>query len=218
MARFPLQGIYPRIGHIINRDLPNIVNDSLKFRVFKQFGGFSDYEARQALRANSLPIISIRDHTTKWGHYPPPYPKYKNEVFISKTIVDQYERLHRQWSNSPEFSAVSAFSLPHHTDIRKQNDRWRFTISKARLHVEATILHEIVHWGDMNALGTSGNGADGQTKDKFAWKRGWADLGHLFVSRAYKGQIEDGKDKYGWKVNKVNIDGWLGWDKNDWPF
>ena len=219
MAHFTSQGMYPRIGYIINSDLPNIINDHLKFKVFKQFGGFSDNEARQALKANSpLPQISIRNYGPNiWGHY----PGSGNEIYISKTITEQYETLHRQWSNSPEFSAASPFSYPG-TDIKLENDKWKYTISIARLHIEATILHEIVHWGDKNAQGDDGKGADGRTRDQLAHKKRWSDWGHLFVKRAYGNQIDvdvfQPKQGLFIKQNDVGIKGWLGWDKNNRPY
>ncbi len=217
MARFSSVG-YPRIGYIINSDIPKIKYDSKKFNAFKKFGGFAEDEALKAIRANSLPIICIRDlGIHRWGYY----PGMGNKIYLSSTIADQYEKLHRQWSNSPEFSAISPFSLPG-INIKLKNDKWKDTITEARLHIEATILHEIVHWGDMNALGDDGKGADGSTRDQVAHKKRWSDWGHLFVRKAYGNQIGvnvfQTKKGLSIKQNDVGIDGWLGWDKNRRPF
>lgn len=221
MAHFPSLASYPHIGQIINIDLPKIINDHSKFKVFKQFGGFSDKEARNALREDGpIPIISIEEIATNWGHY----PGSGNEIYLSKTIADQYETIHREWSQTPEFSARVTGILSAGDKVK--NTRWRFTVATARLHIESTILHEMVHWGDHTAQGDDGKGILRRSKDHLAHKRRWSDLGHLFVRRAYKKQIGVSKFRVKrgpyrglyFKQNDLGIPGWLGWNENKVAF
>jgi len=237
MAHFPEKDKYPFIGRIVHTDLPKIINDPQKFNAFKKYGGFSDKEARETLKANSLvPEISLTDHLGAhgWGHY----PSVGNVVLLSKTIADQYDTIVLSWRNSPEYSRknnpeYSALSLPSSKEMQEKKelqekiDRWKFTIETARRHIEATILHEMVHWGDLMALGEDGKrDLKANDYDK-AHRKGWSDLGHLFVNEAYGDKIKistfrSNRRKHPrlpsgtlLKQSDVGIKFWLGWDKNN---
>lgn len=219
MAIFPLKSVYPNISHIVSTDLPNFSRNHKKMGAFKQYGDFSEKEAQHALQAWSpKPVILLKNlGANNWGHY----PGSGSTIYLSSIIAEQYEILHLQWHNSAVFSSRFHYGSPN-SELDKEIALWRNTIHVAKLHIEATIIHEIVHWGDVNALGDDGH-INVQTRDREAHAKKWSDLGHLFVSEAYKGEIGVDTYKKGthnilWKQNDLGIDGWLGWDTNNQPF
>lgn len=217
MAIFPMRMVYPHIANIVDVDLPNFLKNPRKLAALKKFGDFSDKEARDALRAHNPKItISLKElgpHVWGW------YPGVDSTVFLSMTVADQYEELIQTWMNNHALSNISSFSSS--VEKRKEAAKWKNVIIASAQLIEATIIHEIVHWGDENGLGQDGR-ADHQTKDAEAFRRGWADVGHMFVHEAYGKGIgfSHFRDRYGRSIRQTNGDvgDWLGWNKAGFAF
>lgn len=205
MATFQLSTIYPKFANIINIDIPKLANDPKKLKFFKQFGGFTDKKARQALQRGGNPIIITKKLAPhKWGYY----PGSGNEVYINSVLVEQYENIHFEWGRTFAFS--DSFTLPNSKNAQT-NRQFIYTINKARLHLEATIVHEIVHWGDF---------LDGEAEDDEAISKGYKDQGHRFVLKAYDREIQPQYFQKNGKLkdSDVGLDGWLGWNSANQAF
>jgi hypothetical protein len=227
MAIFENAKEYPEIYKIVHTDLPKFALNLNKLKVLMNYAQLSEKKARQTLQANSGPKLIIKKNLgQRWGHY-----KSGDEIWLNMLIADQYEELHREYRKwrikhppSPH-SMVPEASKPIHLNfyfdfeadsqnrakqsLVNETKAWESAIAQARLQVEATILHEIVHWGD---------NLDGWTEDRNSRMNGWKDLGHEFVAQAYRGEIGIKKGpQSGLMQTDYNVEGWLGFP-NDKQF
>lgn len=200
MAWFPAASVFPNLARLVRHDVAAVAKDSKKFKAFKDFGQFTDGAARAALGTGTEPIIRIKPlgHGV-FGHY-----RAGDDIWISEVIATQYENVFDCWGN--------ARALGNKRD--EENGRWLKLVKQANRVLESTILHEMVHWGDVKA--------DGLTSDLDAMRRGWKDVGHMFVRYAYGKQFVYVKEKLRGRVvvrlPDLEIDGWIGWDSNGRPF
>jgi len=185
-------------------NLPAVVNDSRKFEAFKRFGQFNDARAREVLSKSSYtPVLEVdnlnRYGPRVWGYY----PMNGDTVLLHIVIARQYEKLHQRWLTA--------------SAMRGGDTRWRSIIKRAELAIESTILHEMVHWGDIT------DSKDGLSQLREAVGRGWDDVGHEFVNKAYGKQIgfertTKGRQKIPVRQNVLTVENWIGWDKKGRPF
>ena len=214
MAFFELSSVYPHIANIVNTDLPAVVADTTKFNALKRFGDFSDREARRALRRGSpKPQVVLKELSPfVWGFH----DDNSDVLQLNGVLADQYEMLFQTRGTAQALNKADG-----EDEVLEDAARWQKLIEKARLCIEATILHEMVHWGDMRAKGDDGV-ADFTSKDPEAHRRLWKDVGHWFVDEAYGKKIGVSRIKARGgvtiKQSDLGIDGWLGWDANGYPF
>lgn len=198
MAFFPAASAFPEVARVV-RNLSQVPGDAKKYKAFKDFGQFSDTEARQVLGLGPDPRISIEDlGAGTFGRY-----RSGDTIILSEVIAMQFERLMMSWGWSRGQSIGAGADLA----------RWQRLVAQAARIVESTLLHEMVHWGDARA--------DGATSDAEAIRLGWKDVGHMFVSRAYGPRFKYLKEQLRGgivvKAPDLEVDGWIGWDERRRP-
>jgi hypothetical protein len=196
MAKFA----YSQFVHtqqIIQKDLPKIATDKQHVRLFETFRKYS-----QLSEANATYVLSFDNGPSfelkpigvgVWGEVPqyPPPPKGRT-IWINPVLVQQYESI-----KSESLKATS------------ERESWKHLASLARLFIESTLLHELVHWGDL---------IDGNSSDPDAREIGYNDIGHQFVHEAYDPWVPMFRTRRRGMVADKDIAGWMGWDANRRPY
>lgn len=210
MARLSSKANYPGTRRIIEHDLPRIVQDPCKFQAFKKFSQLSSEEARYVLSGSQGPLCIGHDFPrTERIHGEKVFRKHdhspqKAYIRLNKIVMGQYETMigyYRQLKNPPRWCGLWS---PRAT--------WEHWLETARLYLESTILHELVHWGD---------DLDGHNQNYEAMHtHRYADHGHHFVREAYGRLIPFQQAGRGQLKNAVkDIPGWFGWDpENKVPY
>ena len=111
---------FKRLAEWIRVELPRIENDGKKWKAFLHYGQFTPGAARKALRVDgSNPTLDV----AMLPHYGEFYRKRKernrHKIHLNREMCRKFNRI-----------------PPDHRDFDFE------------LLMEATILHEIVHWGD----------------------------------------------------------------------
>src|SRR5690606_23688885 len=188
MVQLYTQSVDRNLAGIVRHDVPRVVTDARKFKAFKEFGQFSDELAREVLRPGFGPVLHVSDLPAgTLGEY-----RAGDEFHISYVIVRQHQAILDAW-------AWARAERPGH------DAQWLALVRKATLIIESTILHELVHWGDLKA--------DGHASDAEAVAHGWKDLGHMFVHHAYGSRfaVEVGRlRRREVRTPKLDIEGWMG--------
>ena len=210
MARLSSRSNFPATRRIIDNDLPKIVDDSRKYKAFKEYAQLSDKEAGIVLSRGLGPFCI--DHA-----YPATDPIHGEKVISRKNPGPEnaYIRLNRIVLTQFEvmLSYYKRVKNPRKwCGILSPRDAWAHWLETARMYLESTILHELVHWGD---------GLDGVHEDYEALHTyRYGDHGHRFVEAAYGSRIPfksvgHGRVQFAFK----EIPGWYGWDaKTRLPF
>lgn len=189
MTKFLLSSVYPNLARVVETQVPAVVGNKRKFDAFMKFGQFSRNVAEDVLQSGFGPELILRNHGAAWGHY----PGSGDQIWIAHWLADQYEKVVESWHNA---DALNQMSSDDHA-------RWLKLVGHANLAVESTVLHEMVHWGDMKA--------DALSRDLDAERRGWADLGHMFVKAAYGNAVSYEKQKNSrLMVQNIDWEGWMG--------
>lgn len=120
-----LERHFPNLADWIRESVPKVRNNSRILDPFKHYGQLSDLGAIDALTLNNLaPEINFRTQSA-YGSYRPRFKCNRDKIFLSRSFCREFDRLD-----------------PDHR-ISKPYD----------LIMLATILHEMVHWGDLRADG-----------------------------------------------------------------
>ena len=191
MTKFLLSSVFPNLTRIVETQVPAVAKNKQKFDAFMKFGQFSESDAELMLLSGFGPELVVRNHYASWGHY----PGAGNQIWISEWLAEQYEKVIESWHNAEDLGQVGS----------GEHARWMKLVKHAILVVESTILHEMVHWGDVRA--------DGITRDSDAERLGWADIGHMFVKAAYGDAFSYQKQKLSrLRVQNIEFEGWIGLD------
>jgi len=192
--------VYPNLSNLVTVDLAVVHADQRKFKAFKTATGLNTRRALAAISMSTNPRLLVRDLDAKTsGLY-----EGGNEIFVNRTLADQYERIFQLWGQSASEGSARTGEEP----------RWQALVTRAARLMESIILHELVHWGDRDH--------DGLLKDIEAQSLGWADVGHWFVHQAYGNEIKFRKatvrGRNIWSQVANHIPNWLGWDKHGTPY
>jgi hypothetical protein len=205
MAYFNHAAAYPNVAKIVRVNLPAVVKNSRKFNAFKRFGQFKNEKALQILgrpqpgdASSYKPVFQVDNLGTRvWGFY----PENGDTLYLSKVVAYQYERLFQRWLATTQYSRG------------RDALQWKEIVKRAELAIESTLLHEMVHWGDLK---------DGISQLAEAREAHWSDVGQWFVHEAYGKQFPVSafvtKKGIVLRQNDLDVQNWLGWDKNGQPF
>jgi len=187
---------------IIKHDLRLVPTNQRKFSAFMEYGQLAPMTAFLVLQPGFGPTVRVSPlKANVFGEY-----RAGDEIHVNSVIVEQHQVILDSWATA---------SLPG----RREEARWLALVKKATLIIESVILHELVHWGDSKA-------GDGES-DGEARRLGWRDVGHMFVSAAYGDQFAIERQRFGRRLKgqKLDIEGWLGWDTEvvdgkrvTWPY
>lgn len=112
---------FPNLTRWIKEELPKVQYNSRIFDPFVKYAQLTEASAKKALEINgSAPVIDAAYIRNAYGAFRPRYNRNRDKVFISRKLCREFNRL------DPD----QRFEKP-----------W----DKVML---ATILHEMVHWGD----------------------------------------------------------------------
>ncbi|MBA8903890.1 hypothetical protein [Phyllobacterium sp. P30BS-XVII] len=137
---------YPNLSKWISENIPKTKYNTKIFKAFMRHSQLSEAAANSALTLGSLPTIDCRamvqtPQKRKPGHMLNGQfdHRYKNTVFIALSVCDSIEK-------------SGIYEDPE----------------TMRLMIERTVLHEMVHWGDLKD-GTSLPGEAGREFEKEAY-------------------------------------------------
>jgi hypothetical protein len=151
---------FPSFASWIRTEIPLVRQQSRILNAFVKFSQLSSSKANLALMDNgSVPIIDCAVMSDAYyGVYNPKYSWNRDRLFVNRKFCRQFENM------EPDYRAKSAWGLI----------------------MKATILHEMVHWGDYTVDGS--HQAKKDIYDSAAGK--WiseADAGYQFEVEAFYG-------------------------------
>lgn len=183
------QSEFPTLTRFLQGELGKVALDRAKFELFMGYAELTHDEAkaRNALRWGFPPTLILQERRAgSMGRFNNNSP---NQIILNKTLAEQFEHM----------GLVGGTPMDATT-----REKWENLWQKAHLLLEATLLNEIVHWGDY--------AFDHQHRDFRDHSRGKVfDAGDMFAVKAYKmHSIPD------WQ--NLGLEGWMGWDKNGRPY
>ncbi|WP_156510513.1 hypothetical protein [Labrenzia sp. OB1] len=122
-----LERHFPNLAYWVQRELPEIRGNDRIFNAFKKYSQLSHMQAINALTINNLaPEINFRTMKA-YGQYRPALKCNRDKVFLSRSFCREFDGL------DPDYRVSKAYDLI----------------------MRATLLHEMVHWGDYIVDGTT---------------------------------------------------------------
>ena len=131
---------YPHLADWVRNDLPRVPEKPKIWGVFKEFGQLNSLNALRALRWGGESPLIRITSLDKGG----------------KKVNGEFRPEHDEWIFFSK-EIADRFEVDH-------------ALVKARVLVESTILHELVHWGDFKD-GIDQPGEEGKTFEKAAYDR-----------------------------------------------
>lgn len=192
----------PALTRLVRGLAKKVPGNARVFAAFKEYGEFTDEQARTALEWGTSPELRVGPlKPTVWGNT----PDGADHFTLNEIIVEQFEDV--DWSARNVLDPYTSDSESGHRRLE-----WATLAARAELSIEALILHETVHWGD----GQTYPGSDPDKylhEDNEAKREGFLDRGHQFVQAAYGSRLgfklveRRGRQ---FKVADHEIPGWLG--------
>jgi Metallopeptidase toxin 3 len=111
---------FPKVAQWIKEEIPKCLRETRILSPFLKYSQLSLSEAQIALSDNQLPPTIDVAIMLSDGQYRPRFARNRNKIFISKKLCREFQKLD-----------------------------WDYLVNKPYdLIMKATILHEMIHWGD----------------------------------------------------------------------
>ncbi|WP_157738849.1 hypothetical protein [Labrenzia sp. VG12] len=147
---------FPNLSSWISREIPKVKSNPQIFDAFVKYSQLSKSAATEALSFNNKPPTIDAAVMRSYGQYRPRFAHNRNKVFLNRRLCREFNKID--------------------PDIR--------TGKPWDLILKATLLHEMVHWGDYVADGV--RQPNGRIYDtvKGAWMND-VDVGFQFEIEAF---------------------------------
>jgi len=147
---------FPKLSTWISREIPDVKRNPRIFDAFVKYSQLNKTDAAEALTINDKPPTIDAAVMRSYGQYRPRFAHNRDKVFLNRRLCREFNKLD--------------------PDVR--------TGKPWDLILKATLLHEMVHWGDFVKDGVPQPDSDIYDVTKERWLKN-ADVGFQFEIEAF---------------------------------